>query len=70
MAKALFDYLYLKPWKGKGQPASYDLAEDLRLNLEDFPEPDRLEFAAFVEVSKSRKMERILKHLEKTTWRH
>ena len=69
-AKALFDFLYFRPWRGGGRLAGDHLAEDLRLNLEDFPEPDRLEFAAFVEVSKSRKMERILKHLEKTTWRH
>ncbi len=50
--------------------ASYDLAEDLRLNLEDFSENDQVEFATFVELSKSKKMDQILKNLRKTVWRH
>jgi len=67
-AKALFDFLYIRPWKTDQQWAGYDLAEDFRLNLEDFSEKDKLEFAAFVEMSKSRKMDRILKNLRKTVW--
>jgi hypothetical protein len=70
VAKALFDFLYLRPWKGGSRLASYDLAEDLRLNVEDFSENDRDEFAAFIGMSKSRKMDRILKNLRKTVWRH
>ena len=70
VAKALFDYLYLRPWKGKGLSPSYDLAGDLRLNLEDFSEENQLEFVAFIEMSKCRKMDRILKNLRKTIWRH
>ncbi len=69
-AKALFDYLYLRPWKNSRRSPNYELAEDLRLNLEDFSENDQGEFAAFVEMSKSSKMERILKNLRKTVWRH
>lgn len=38
LAKALFDFLYLRPWKGSRRLAGYNLAEDLRLNLEDFSE--------------------------------
>lgn len=68
-AKALFDFLYLRPWKGGGRAAGYDLAEDLRLNLEDFSKNDQAEFAAFVETSKSPKMNRILSNLRKTVWR-
>jgi hypothetical protein len=68
VAKALFDYLYLRPWKGKGHPVNYDLAEDLRLDLEDVSGEDRIEFIKFVEVSKSRKMDRILKILRNTVW--
>jgi hypothetical protein len=68
-AKALFDTLYLRPWKGKGRSSHYDLAEDLRLNLEDFPEKERLDFSEFVEGSKSPKMDQILKNLRKTVWR-
>jgi hypothetical protein len=69
VAKALFDFLYLRPWKGSRRLASYDLAEDLRLNLEDFLEEDKDEFATFVGMSKSRKMDQILKNLRKTVWR-
>ena len=69
-AKALFDFLYLRPWKGSKRLVAYDLAEDLRLNLEDFSESDQVEFATFVEISNSKKMDRILKNLRKTVWRH
>lgn len=69
VAKALFDSLYLRHWKNRGRLANYNLAEDLRLNLEEFSENDRVEFAAFVEMSKSRKMDQILKNLRKTVWR-
>ncbi len=70
VAKALFDFLYLRPWKGSKRLADYNLAEDLRLNLEDFSESDQVEFATFVEISKSKKMNQILKSLRKTVWRH
>lgn len=68
-AKALFDYLYLRSWKGKNQLFSYSLVEDLRLNLEDFSEEEQNEFVGFIETSKSRKMDQILKNLRKTVWR-
>lgn len=64
VAKALFDLLYFRPWR-----SSTNLAEDLRLNLEDFTEKDQFEFAGFVEFSKSKKMEKILKNLRKSIWR-
>ena len=70
VAKAFFDFLYLRPWKSNQQLAGYDLVEDLRLNLEDFSENDQVEFATFVEISKSKKMDQILKNLRKTVWRH
>ncbi len=70
VAKALFDFLYLRPWKCSRRLASYDLTEDLRLNLEDFSENDQDEFITFVEISKSEKMNQILKSLRKTVWRH
>ena len=70
VTKALFDFLYFRSWEGKGRSANIDLAEELRLNLEDFSEKDQIEFAIFVETSKSRKMDRILKILRKTVWRH
>ncbi len=70
VAKALFDFLYFRPWSGRGLSANVDLAEELRLNLEDFAEKDQDEFSAFVKISKSRKMEQILKNLRKSVWRH
>jgi hypothetical protein len=69
-AKALFDFLYLRPWKSSRLLAGYNLAEDLRLNLDDFSESDRVEFETFVEISNSKKMEQILKNLRITVWRH
>lgn len=69
VAKALFDYLYFRTWGGKGRSVSGNLAEELRLNLEDISAPDRREFAGFVEMSHSPKMARILENLRKTVWR-
>lgn len=69
VAKSLFDFLYLRPLKVAGGLGGYNLAEELRLNLEDFSENDQVEFEAFVETSKSRKMERILKNLRERVWR-
>ena len=68
LSKALFDYLYLRSTRGNLRSADYDLAEDLRLNLEEFSEKDRAEFIKFVEMSKSKKMDRILKNLRKNIW--
>jgi hypothetical protein len=62
VAKALFDYLYLRP------SPSYDLAEDLRLNLDDRSQDEQDEFAEIVATSKSRKMDQVLHHLRKTVW--
>ncbi len=43
------------PGKEADVRASYNLAEDFRLNLEDFSVNDQVEFAEFVEMSKSKK---------------
>jgi hypothetical protein len=69
VAKALFDTLYLRPWRKRKRPEGYSIAEDLRLNLEDFTDKDKQEFIKFVEISKSRKMDLILNNLRKTVWR-
>lgn len=65
LAKALFDFLYLRPWRGGG-----NLVEELRLNLDDFTGEDQDEFATFVEISESQKMHHILNNLRNTSWRH
>lgn len=68
IAKALFDMLYLRPLKTIQRTAKDNPAEMLRLNLENFSETDQSEFAVFVALSKSRKMDQILKNLRKTIW--
>lgn len=68
LAKALFDYLYLRPWTGEIPERSFSLAEDLRLNLDEFSQEEREEFAKFVVESHSVKMKSILANLRKTTW--
>lgn len=69
LAKALFDFLYLRPLDGLLAEKDFNLAENLRLNLDEFTGQDRIEFAEFVESSKSRKMNRILKNLWRSVWR-
>jgi len=68
VSKALFDLFYFRSWKNVSYSAQKGLAEEMRLNLEDFSEKDRREFAELVEKSKSRKMDRIIKNLRKTVW--
>ena len=70
VAKALFDYLYLHPFEMESRSPSYDLAEDLCLNLDDRSQDEQDEFAEIVAASKSRKMDQVLNHLRKTVWRH
>ena len=70
LAKALFDTLYLRPLSANFRSAAYNLSEELRLNLDDFPDSDRREFVGFVEKSRSKKMDRLLRNLEDTVWQH
>jgi hypothetical protein len=72
--KALFDYLYLRSLPGNTALSRNNLAEELRLNLEEFTHEDREEFASYVEGSEKAnmggiKMLRILKNLKEHVWR-
>jgi predicted transcriptional regulator of viral defense system len=69
-AKALFDYLYLRALPAASLHARWNLAEDLRLNLEDLLEKPRQEFLAYVEESQSPKMKAIYQNLQTSVWRH
>lgn len=74
VAKALFDYLYLRPLPADLAPQRYNLAEALRLNLDEFTLEEREEFAGYVLNSGAvkmghMKMRRILKNLEYHVWR-
>jgi predicted transcriptional regulator of viral defense system len=67
-AKALFDYLYLRPLAALARRRDFDLAEELRLNLGELALPERQEFQAHVEASRSRKMAAILDNLQRHAW--
>jgi predicted transcriptional regulator of viral defense system len=73
-AKALFDYLYLRPLPANLEPQRYNLAEDLRLNFEEFTREEREEFAGYVLKSETirkggAKMRHVLNNLEVHVWR-
>lgn len=70
VAKALFDTLYLRPLPAMYRTSKFDLAEELRLNLDEFTEKDRDEFVRYVEESVSRKMSRILDNFRGKIWLH
>jgi hypothetical protein len=68
LAKALFDYLYLRPLPAAYRSTKLDLAEELRLNLDELSPTDRDEFGRFVEESQSRKMDYILNNFRSKVW--
>ncbi|MGD0005344.1 MAG: hypothetical protein ABSE06_14070 [Anaerolineaceae bacterium] len=66
--KALFDYLYLRPTGTRLRSSNYNLAEELRLNLDLFSPAEQIEFAGYVNSSHIPKMDRILETLRRTVW--
>lgn len=62
-SKALFDYLYLKPYKSR-TVLKYDIEEGLRIDWDEFNQDDRKEFVSYVNLSKSTKMKRVLRYLK------
>lgn len=69
LAKALFDYLYLRPLPREIRRKS-DLAEELRLNLDIFSTEERERFSQQVAESDSTKMRDVLRVFQETIWRH
>jgi predicted transcriptional regulator of viral defense system len=69
LAKALFDYLYLRPIPISRCAQKIDLAEELRLNLHEMTKTDQDEFAVFAEQSGSKKMLAVLKNFTRHIWR-
>ncbi|HNR02620.1 MAG TPA: type IV toxin-antitoxin system AbiEi family antitoxin domain-containing protein [Anaerolineaceae bacterium] len=69
-AKALFDYLFLRTRKIEGRSIAENLAQELRLDLEDFTKGDQDEFARYVDMSQSNKMKSIMADLRKTEWQN
>lgn len=68
LGKALFDYLYFRPHGWAYGDKKYDLVEDLRLNLEDFEEKDKLDFVDWVKISESKKMSDALDNIRRKVW--
>ena len=66
LAKALFDFLYLRPIAPAFRSNKFSLAEELRLNLDGLAAADWFEFAGYVDVSQSPKMRAVLRNLQKT----
>ncbi len=69
LAKALFDYLYLRPIPGAYRSEKTDLAEELRLDLGEIAKNEQNEFTHYVEKSESRKMVEILNNFRRTIWK-
>ena len=69
VAKALFDYFYLRPLPRRLRTHKINLAEDLRLNLDELSSEVRDEFTDFTELSGSTKMMFVHENLCRTIWR-
>ncbi|HOG79365.1 MAG TPA: hypothetical protein PK454_06385, partial [Anaerolineaceae bacterium] len=67
-AKALFDYLYLRPISAAFSSPRFDLAEELRLNLDEVDAESQEAFAGWVETSGSPKMRSILANFRSHVW--
>jgi predicted transcriptional regulator of viral defense system len=68
IAKALFDFFYLRPFSRDFQLRDLELAKDLRLNLGDLAPEDQDQFNMYVEISGSKKMNYVLNNLRRTVW--
>jgi predicted transcriptional regulator of viral defense system len=68
IAKALFDYLYLRPLPASYRNPKINLAGELRLNLDELSTMDRDDFSRIVEESTSRKMTDILNNFRSNVW--
>jgi len=65
LGKSLFDYLYLRPQGWTYSQKSYNLIEDLRLNLEELKPDDWNDFEVWVEKSNSKKMRAALDNIRR-----
>ena len=69
VAKALFDFLYLRPLPRSVRTQRYHIAEELRLNVDDFSNEEIEEFAYYAEKCNTAKMDFIFENLRRTVWR-
>ncbi len=68
VAKALFDYLYLRLLPRHFRTFQLNLTEDLRLNVDEFSSDTKLEFENYVLSCASEKMTFILENLKRHVW--
>lgn len=68
VSKALFDYFYLRPLPRSLRTHKINLAEELRLNLDELSLEERDEFEKYTEISDSPKMNFIHENLRRTIW--
>jgi predicted transcriptional regulator of viral defense system len=68
VAKALFDYFYLRPLPRGLRKHNINLAEELRLNLDELSSEVRDEFKIYIDLSDSPKMKFIHENLRRTIW--
>jgi predicted transcriptional regulator of viral defense system len=68
IAKALFDFLYLRPLPRNLRKSNISIADELRLNLEELSSEVKNEFDDFVNCCGSKKMMFIRENLRKTIW--
>jgi len=68
IAKALYDYFYLRPLPRSLRTHTINLAEELRLNLDELPTSVRSEFKNYIDLNNSPKMTFIYKNLRETIW--
>ena len=67
LGKALFDYLYLRPIPVSYRAMKFNLADELRLNLDELDWASWDEFALHIENSASRKLHDVLKNFRSYT---
>lgn len=70
VAKALFDYFYLRPLPRSLRSHKINLVEELRLNLGEQPPDVRDEFEIYIDQSKSPKMMFIHENFKRNLWQH
>ena len=68
LAKAIFDFLYLRPLSNVLRAPNLDLAEELRLNLDDVAGEAVSEFFSHVERSGVRKMKMAAENFRRHVW--
>jgi predicted transcriptional regulator of viral defense system len=69
-AKALFDYLYLRPIPRSLRKQRVSLATELRLNMDEWTNTQKEELSSYISLSRSEKMRMIFRNLEKHRWQH